>query len=124
MSVSPIQAFVDTLTLIARNRKMLAGVGDSLAAGSLATRNGWQTFTEDVEMMLHERVIIGLRHVWIRRVAVPVVSACRALEGHKIGPESQPTALKAIEILQQCTDEHVKMLCVDWIKQAYGVTAQ
>lgn len=107
---SPMAEFVVTLNAMARNRKMIAGAVEAIS--------DWSLVLEDIEMMLHEGVIAGLRSRWVRRVAVPLFQAHRALQTDEL-PQVQAT--KALEILDQCIDEKIREVCRSWIRDHYGV---
>jgi hypothetical protein len=111
---SPLDTFVATVTAMAEQRAMLAG----MITGVLAPDTPWKPTLDDLEMMVHENVIIGLRSRWVRRVAVPVFQARRALQAKG---EPKDNAAKAMEILDQCTDELVKVTCMRWIVATYHI---
>lgn len=113
---SPLAAMVETLKLIANNRKLLEAFGNECSGGPYGVHT-WRTFGEDLEMMFTERMVIGLRLSWVRRVAIPVLHAYKTLQG---SPD-KAMALKAIEIMGQCVDAYVRDKCIAWIKTEYGV---
>lgn len=108
---SPIDSLVATITLMAANRKFIKK--------AVCTVSDYQVMLEDLTMLVDENVVVGLRTVWARRVAVPVLKAHRALQGN-LGSE-QERARSAIEILKQCNDEDVKSSCIKWLQGKYHV---
>lgn len=110
---SPLAAFVDVLHGLAANRKMFAGFPGAVC--------NMTTCLEDLNMMLHERLVPGLRTPWVRRVALPVWAAHRTLDERFQQPDEAGRAKKAIEILTQCTDEEVRNTCTAWIRETYHV---
>lgn len=113
---SPLAAFVTAITGMADARKLIGGAASWLDHGPDPR---WSVMLDDLEMMLHERVIIGLRSPWVRRVAVPVFQAYRAL--HAREGDDKDRARHAIEILGQCTDCNVQAECRNWIREKYHV---
>lgn len=105
---SPLKAFVETASLLGKNRKLLA---------SMSADSEWRLLLEDLEMMIREGVIIGLRTRWARRVATPIFQAHRALSGDT-GTRTQ-RAQRANEILLQCEDNELHKTCADWIRKHY-----
>jgi hypothetical protein len=110
---SPLAAFVDALASIDANRTMLGGLASEWA--------GCTTFLEDLRMMLHERLVVGIRTQWIRRTATPVWMAHRHLTEVFQHPDEQARAREAIEILRQCQDVHVRETCINWIRETHHV---
>lgn len=111
---SPLAAFVDALTGIDANRTMLAGLQDSAWPGCI-------TFLDDLRMMLHEKMVFGIRTQWLRRVAIPVWMAHRHITEVFQHPDEAKRALEAIEILRQCQDVHVRETCINWIQETHHV---
>lgn len=110
---SPLATFVAALTAMVVASKLLAGAAQYLGDPA------WQVFREDLEMLTREGVIVGLRVPWIRRVAVPVFQANRALNRQDL--DDRTRALTALEIMRQCQDENVKAECSNWIRGKYNV---
>lgn len=105
---SPIAAFNVTL------RNMVATRG--LMNLSLAFGKTWVLFDQDITMLVLEGVTIGLRTPWVRRVAVPMLMAQKALDSNE-----QDEALRvktALEILQQLrnADDVLYARCVKWME--------
>lgn len=114
MKASPLFSFVTTLGAMGKNRRMLLPALGGFAAGE------WKEFLDDLEMLNTEKVIVGLRSVWVRRIAVPVFQAHRELgRADKEPKEKFDTAL---EILKQCQDEALRKECEDWIKAEMKVS--
>ena|SRR3974390_3536717 len=103
----PISDFVGCLKVMAARRHLIQGCGID------------PTILEDLSMMLHEGVIIGIRNRWVRRVAVPLFQAHRLLKDSR---ESDPIkAKKVLQILEQCEDIDLKSRCIEWVKSNYWV---
>lgn len=113
---SPLTNFVGLLRTIADNRAVLMP-----ALGQADANADWRVLLEDVQMMLTENVVIGLRTQWVRRVAVPVHRAWLALRSGEGKPKER--ALRAIEILQQCSDTTLRDACVFWIRNRHEIGA-
>jgi hypothetical protein len=111
---SPLAAFVDMLHGMDANRAMLAGNQNDMWPGCI-------TFLDDLRMMLHERMVVGIRTQWLRRVATPVWMAHRHLTEVFQHPDEKKRALEAIEILRQCQDIHVRETCIGWIQETHHV---
>jgi hypothetical protein len=109
---SPLTVFVNTLKLIAAQRRVLMNV-----LGQADANADWRVFLEDIEMMLTENVVIGLRTPWVRRVAVPVHRAWMAMRSGDGKPKER--AVKALEILKQCQDETLRNECVTYIRNRH-----
>lgn len=77
----------------------------------------WRVLVDDVQMMLHEGVVIGLRTTWVRRIAVPIYKAHTMLTSGNGTPKER--AVKAIEILEQCSDKTMAAHCAAWIRETY-----
>lgn len=103
---SPVDEFVTTIKAMAKNRRMILG--------AVAAVSDYPQMLEDLELMVRERVIIGLRSRWVRRVAVPIFQAQRALATNE---PIETRKIKAFEILDQCTDEPLRVACQTWIRQ-------
>lgn len=84
--------------------RMLEGVGDFLTLG------------EDLAMLTRERVVIGLRTQWARRVAVPIFHAHKNLQGRQANP------VNALQIVAQCADESLAFAMSTWIKANHKIT--
>jgi hypothetical protein len=110
---SPLDSFAATIALMGANRTLLAGLGVVLGEPE------WRVLLEDLAMLTNERVVVGLRTPWVRRVAVPVLSAHKALQMRE--GTDQERARSAVEILKQCTDEHVQRVMVQWIQRKFHV---
>jgi hypothetical protein len=115
---SPLAGFVDWLHSTDAQRAMLADFGhinDKMAGGA------WLTFLEDLHMMLHERLVVGIRSPWLRRVATPVLMAHRHITEAFQHPDEPKRALETIEILRQCQDDHVRDACITWVRESFHV---
>lgn len=107
--ISPLFSFVTTLSAMGKNRRMLLNAFDGFTAAE------WQTFLDDLEMLNTEKVIVGLRTAWVRRVAVPIFQAHREIGRTDKSPREKFDI--ALEILKQCQDEKLRKECEDWINQ-------
>jgi hypothetical protein len=76
------------------------------------------TWLEDAAMLMSEGVSIGLRHAWIRRVAVPIVMA----QAHLRKGDKKGVAIDAVKILRQCSNPILRRACIAWIAKRYGLT--
>lgn len=111
---SPLAAFTDMLASMDANRTMLAGLQNDAWPGCI-------TFLDDLRMMLHERLVVGVRTQWLRRVATPVLMAHRHITEVFQHPDEAKRALETIEILRQCQDVHVRESCIDWVRESFHV---
>lgn len=109
---SPLDTFVRQLRGLADGRKLAI-----MALPRSTATEEWRVLLDDIEMMLHENVVIGLRTPWVRRVAVPVFKAWCALKSGDGTPKSR--AVTAMEILDQCRDTSLALLCCTWIRAVY-----
>lgn len=107
---SPLESLTATIALMGKNRKFLSAA---------STDPNWSTMLEDLEMLVTEKVVVGLRTSWARRVAVPVVNAHRALNNEH--GDDQERARFALDILRQCTDAKVRDDCSKWVRERFHV---
>jgi hypothetical protein len=111
LQADPVEGLALTIAMMAQHRKLLAK-----AVGSVSD---WSVLLEDLEMLAEERVIVGLRTHWARRVAVPVIHAYRALQSTDGSPQER--ARKALDVLRQCSDVAVQTVLSEYIRETYHV---
>lgn len=110
---SPLARFVFTLEQMNENRALFGTLGNAFGAGP------FRLFSDDLNMLLTERLVIGLRTQWLRRVAVPMLMAQRALaEGEG---DMRARATIATEILTQLAgyDNDLMARCVSWLHSTF-----
>lgn len=107
---SPLASLAMTLKLLAQNRWLLGGL--------VASVSDYKLVLEDLELATADNVVVGLRSVWARRVATPIIQAQRAMERNQ---DPQANARLALEILRQCTDANVREVCSEWLREKYDV---
>ncbi len=71
----------------------------------------WEQWMQDLEMLMSEGPIVGLRDPFFRRVVTPIWMAHRNFKENQ-GIDRYDTTL---EILEQCKATDWKMACVDWV---------
>jgi hypothetical protein len=70
-------------------------------------------FDQDLAMLLDERVSLGLRTPWLRKVLVPVI---RAHEAYRLKGDPQRFE-KALEIIEQCKAPDWRVACREWLQR-------
>lgn len=110
---SPLAAFCATLGNLVASRKNLESIGIVFGHAK------WRVFIDDLQMLFDEGVTFGCRTAWIRRVAVPVVMAQKALELES-GTEVTRAAT-AIGILGQLrnADDALYATCRYWLEERF-----
>lgn len=68
-----------------------------------------RTFSEDCRLYLYDKMTIGLRSQWLRRVALPVINACRHVDQTGEIPA-------ALEIAAQCEAPDWKLVTQSYIE--------
>lgn len=113
---SPLAAFVDTITLMGRNRRLLAGI---IPRPPMTEQTDFEKTLEDVALLLDDNCVIGLRTIWARRVAAPIVLAQRCLNDTAL--DAQDRAKRAVILLDQCIADPLRSVCQNYIRDAYNV---
>ena len=111
---SPIARFVRNITSMGACRADLIPL-----AAELGNQDQWRVALEDIAMLTQERVVVGLRTKWVRRVCVPMVQAWRAL--HAEGNDHLAKAKNASLILQQLKGHDDDLIDVSslWLQTNY-----
>jgi hypothetical protein len=109
---SPLLLFVSAITLLGTTRTFFDGLRPLLG-------DEFRTLLEDISLFANDKMVIGLRTPWVRRVVVPVINAQRALDAREGTQQEKGRA--AVEILCQCNDDHVRNVCTKWVKENYHV---
>lgn len=114
---SPIARFVRNIKIMGEQRKELEALGNEFSRPT-----EWRIALEDLAMLTQEKVVIGLRTRWVRRVAVPMVQAYRALTADG---DPLPNARKAVQILSQLRghDDILLADCISWLEETYFLPA-
>lgn len=110
---SPIAKFVRNIKAMGEQRKDLMEFG-----AEFERPEKWRIALEDLAMLTTEKVVIGLRTKWVRRVAVPMVQAYRALiaEGNDL---SKARNARAIVFQLAGQDDELMGRCLAWLDENY-----
>lgn len=92
----------------------------SLLALTTDKAAGFRLLGEDLEMLTKERVVVGLRNQWARRVATPMWQAHRAFSAK----EERTTALTAMEIIRQCQDVALRQSVEVYLAHRFAINME
>lgn len=80
-----------------------------------------RTVGDDLAMLTTERVVVGLRSPWARRVALPAWQCYKVLASDEGSRHDR--GMRALEVLRQCKDEALKARLGTWIVANYTMPA-